>query len=357
VNDKFLKPMRIILCVTNDIVTDQRINRVALSLLNMPAEVVLIGLRRGPTLQLRDAPYRYYRFGMIFSGGFMFFANDLDTLPAVFLVSRIKRLPLIYDSHEYFTELPELIGRKRIKKIWEVIEAFILPRIRYAYTVSSLIAADYHSKYGISMQIVRNLPLRVEDVPVSDRLRKNNDKIIIYQGSLNMGRGLELAIKAMQYTENVCLVIAGSGYMENDLHKLVHRLNLHEKVRFLGRIPSDQLLDYTAQADLGISLEERLGLNYYYALPNKLFDYIQARIPVLVSDLPEMAGVVNHYHIGKVTAVADAFQLALAFNEMLFNTEERKIWTENLEKAASELCWENEEHKLLMVYKSALPVS
>ena len=83
-------------------------------------------------------------------------------LPAVFLASRIKRLPVVYDSHEYFTELPELVGRKWVKKIWESIEAIILPHIKYAYTVSASIAAEYKQKYGINMEVIRNLPFRLK---------------------------------------------------------------------------------------------------------------------------------------------------------------------------------------------------
>ena len=364
--------MRIILCVTNDIVTDCRVNRIALSLLKLPASVLLIGRAFRHSMPLTVYKFRTRRIKMIFKKGPWFYveynvklflvllfqkadllvANDLDTLPAVFLASKIKRLPVVYDSHEYFTEVPELIGRRWVKKFWEGIEAFLLPRIRHAYTVSASIARDYRRKYGIDMQVIRNLPSRVEKILQPQvALKKPGENLIIYQGSLNMGRGLELAISAMQFMENTRLIIAGTGDVEVNLWELTRSLKLQEKVHFTGRIPPEELRQYTIQADLGISLEEKLGLNYYYALPNKLFDYIQARIPVLVSDLPEMAQIVAHYGIGKVNHSHDPYELALVFKEMLSDTGERQIWQSNLEAASGELCWENEEGLLIDLYR------
>lgn len=282
-------------------------------------------------------------------------ANDLDTLPAVYAASRIKKIPVVYDSHEYFTEVPELIGRKWVKRFWEVLESFLLPRIKFAYTVSDSISREYLQKYGIAMQVVRNLPFKIAEKQHPEKLLRNgNEKIIICQGSLNMGRGLELAIRAMQFIDGTRLVIAGTGDVENKLHELTRYLGLQEKVSFLGRILPEELTQYTSQADLGISLEEMLGLNYYYALPNKLFDYIQARIPVLVSDLPEMAAVVRQYDIGMVNHTHDPHELALILTEMLINNSKRQIWQKNLDKAAAELCWENEEPILNGIYRKVI---
>jgi glycosyltransferase involved in cell wall biosynthesis len=367
--------MRIILCVTNDIVTDCRVNRIARSLMKMPADVLIIGTSFPDSMPLSEHGCQTRRLKMLFKKGPLFYAeynlrlffllifqhadmlvaNDLDTLLAVFLASRLKALPAVYDSHEYFTELPELVGRKWVRKIWESIEAMMLPSITHAYTVSASIAKEYKQKYGINMEVIRNLPYRIEKKlkPLTS-LRNGNESIIIYQGSLNMGRGLELAIRAMQFTNNVRLIIAGAGYLEHELRQLTKTLALQEKIHFAGRLSPDELRQYTAQADLGISLEENLGLSYYYALPNKLFDYIQARIPVLVSDLPEMAGVVHQYEIGKVISTIDPRELARTFTEMLTDRIKRNVWLANLEKASAGLCWENEEKKLAAVYHQVI---
>jgi glycosyltransferase involved in cell wall biosynthesis len=158
----------------------------------------------------------------------------------------------------------------------------------------------------------------------------------------------------MQFIDDSRLIIAGTGDVEKELRELTRSLALQEKIQFTGRLPPEELLQYTVQADLGISLEEKLGLNYYYALPNKLFDYVQARIPVLVSDLPEMASIVLEYGIGKISHTHDPFELALVFAEMLTDHYQRKVWQSNLEKAARKLCWENEEGILMGIYQQVL---
>jgi glycosyltransferase involved in cell wall biosynthesis len=230
----------------------------------------------------------------------------------------------------------------------------MLPHIQFAYTVSASIAEEYRRKYGIPMQVIRNLPTKSENLQPQIILKKNREHLIIYQGSLNMGRGLELAIRAMGYISNARLIIAGAGDVEGELRELTESLSLMERVHFTGRITPGELRLYTIQADLGISLEEKLGLNYYYALPNKLFDYIQARIPVLVSDLPEMSRVVTQYAIGKVNHTHDPYELSLVFQEMLSDKNKRREWRSNLEKAARELCWEQEEKILTNIYRQAM---
>lgn len=366
--------MRVVLCVTNDIVTDQRVCRIAGSLLKLCPQVTIIGRHYKKNMGTGDLPCRIYRMRLLFHKGPLFYAeynfrllmyllfvradilvaNDLDTLAAVYVASRIRRKTIIYDSHEYFTEVPELISRPLTRRIWQILERSILPKLAYMYTVSDSIAMDYNKKYGIEMAVIRNFPLRLKKTVRHKKfLRTGDDKIILYQGSLNIGRGLELTIRAVQQMDNVKLIIIGTGDVEDKLRKLVHILGVQDKVSFLGRIPQKELVEYTVQADIGISLEETMGLNYYYALPNKLFDYIQAEVPVIVSDLPEMAAVVRHYDIGMVAQTVDSAKLAGLFTEMLHNTQKRKYWKENLKKAAEELCWEREEHKLLELYRKA----
>jgi len=363
--------MRIILCVTNDITTDQRVNRIANSLKKIPADILIAGTLLPDSIPLTANKFPWHRIKMLFKKGPLFYAeyntrlffyllfikadilvsNDLDTLPAVYIASLFRQKPIIYDSHEYFTELPELVHRPLIKKIWRGIEAMILPHLKYSYTVSSSIASDYNRKFGINMQVIRNLPVLRGIQQSGPPLRKEKEKLIIYQGVLNMGRGLEVAIMAMQYTDNARLIICGAGYFEKELRELTRRLKLYDKIRFMGRIHPEALALYTTQADLGISLEENKGLNYYYALPNKLFDYIQAQIPVLVSNMPEMANIVNTYGVGEVINNGGPEELSEVFRDMLFNESKRSVWKTNLIKAAKELCWENEEKKLLDIYR------
>jgi len=336
--------------------------------------VTLVGRKFSNSPPVNDREYGTRRFRLIFNRGFLFYkffnirlflwllfrksgiivANDLDTLPACWLVSKIRRLPLVYDSHEYFTEVPELIGRTFVRNFWLRIEKIIVPGIVFAYTVSEPIAEAYQNAYTVNFRVIRNLPYRSgHPVRRPDLLPCDPVRTIIYQGSLNPGRGLEFAILAMKYLEKLRLRIFGDGPLRKDLEKLVKENNLSNRVIFMGRVPLNELQSHTNQASLGISLEENRGKNYYFSLPNKLFDYIQARIPVLVSDLPEMRKILDEYNIGMVADSVEPASLARLIDEMMNNEEKRITWKKNLRIAAEEFCWENEEGKLMEIYREA----
>ena len=360
--------------VTNDLEMDQRIHRTALTLMEAGIQPVLVGRLLPGSRKITDRPYGVKRLRLLFRKGFFFYAcynfrlflfllvrrtdllvaNDLDTLPACWLVSRLKGTRLVYDSHEYFTELPELVGRDFIRGIWTWIERKTLPGIKHSYTVCGSISRAYHEKYGISMAVVRNLPLEEKmEARRPDLLFCNPKRVIIYQGTLNVGRGLEQMIQAMQYLENFRFKIFGAGPTQDELQALRDHMGLMERVEFMGRIPFRELKHHTRQASLGISLEDNIGLNYYYALPNKLFDYIQARIPVLVSDLPEMRAVVEAYDIGEILTSRDPEKLAVQVDTMMSDQERRMVWKKNLSRAAGELSWEKEVDQLRDVYRGA----
>lgn len=364
------RSFRICLSVTNDIATDQRVNRIAGSLRHFSDHITIVGRKRKNSLKPVNTDIRFRRFSLLFNKGPLFYAcynirlffyllfhrfdllvaNDLDTLPANFLISRIKKIKLVYDSHEYFTGVPELVNRDFVRKFWERLEKRMVPKIMHSYTVCDSIADIYNQKYGTSMIAIRNLSYCNLNYQDASYKKPSDEKIILYQGSVNKGRGLEMVIDSMQYLDDVIFRIIGDGDILRDLEGLVAGLGLESKVFFTGRIPPDELVQYTAQADIGISLEENLGLNYYYALPNKLFDYISANIPVVVSDFPEMGSLVKKYDIGIATSIRNARELALLFRSMLEDTESIRKWKRNLLRAASELCWEKEEKKLLEFY-------
>lgn len=362
---------RIIVSVTSDLVSDNRVHKYCTTLHNMGFEVLLVGrkLKTSQPLQPRNYPtkrlklifqkgplfyaefnFRLYLF-LLFSKAGIVLANDLDTLPANFLVSRIKQIPLVYDSHEYFTEVPELINRPGVRKIWEWIERMTVPKVHYATTVCESIAAIYTGKYGLPFRVVRNLPAANIYRPAFGET-KNDEKIILYQGAVNIGRGLQQAILAMHYIENAKLVIAGDGDIKPQLEKLVATEKLQDKVEFTGRLSINELALLTPTADLGLSIEEDLGLNYRFALPNKLFDYIQSGVPVLVSNLPEMKAIVEKYQVGEITTSLEPRFLAAKITDALENAEKRSNWLANLPKVAEELTWENEEKIIQKIFSS-----
>lgn len=362
---------RIIVSVTNDLVSDNRVHKVCTTLTNMGFNVLLAGRKLPKSLPLANRAYQTKRFNLIFKAGALFYAeynirlflfllfskfdlllsNDLDSLTANFLVSKLKNKPLVYDSHEYFTEVPELINQPKIKHIWEWLEQKMVPNIKYAYTVCNSIANVYKEKYDTDFKVVRNIPNTIK-IPLTKK--ENSIKIILYQGAVNIGRGLEQAILSMKFIDSAKLIIAGNGDIKPELEKLVEKENLQNRVEFTGRLPLEELSELTPQADLGLSIEEDLGLNYRFALPNKLFDYIHAQIPVLITNLPEMVAVVKHYQVGEITDSLQAKELAEKIKTALFNIEKREKWKVNLKVAASELTWEKEEKVLAEIYSQFL---
>ena len=363
---------KVYISVINDLATDQRVHRVATLLAAEGADVLCIGRILPDSPDLEEFPFRVQRFRMWINRGPLFYAsynfrlcwklltsskpdlliaNDLDTLLANYAAARIRRIPLIYDSHEFFTQMPELIGRRWAQRVWLWIEGGLLPRIRYAVTVNQSIATIYRRLYGTPFRVVRNMPERIGPEDFKNAGREPGAKpMILYQGSLNVGRGLELIIDAMQYLDEARLVIAGSGDIESELRGRVDEKELGQRVQLTGRLMPEDLKALTLQGDIGISLEEDRGLNYRYALPNKLFDYIQCRVPVLCSDLPEMSRIVRSYGVGIATPERDPEKLAAIIRYMLKERAEG-AWKEALERAARELCWEKESDIYLDILK------
>ena len=155
-------------------------------------------------------------------------------------------------------------------------------------------------------------------------------------------------ISSMEYVD-ATLFIVGDGDVRGKLEKLVKKTSLDKKVRFIGRVPFSDLKGITVNMDLGLSFEENVCLAYKYSLPNKIFDYIHASVPVLVSDLPEMRGLVSHYKIGRVLKSRSPKNVASQINDML---DKKDLFYNSLMKAKNELCWENEEKKLVSLFKS-----
>ena len=319
----------VILSVTNDLTTDQRVHKVALTLIKSGFVPLLIGRKLENSHAIVDRSYQTKRMKLLFTKGPLFYAeynfrlfllllfqksdlliaNDLDTLLANYFVHKIKsffyrkEIQLVYDSHELFTEVPELNDRPFVKNTWLAIEKMILPRIKHSYTVCDSISDEYNRKYGIKMQVVRNIPLcnkKTDEKKELNPLVKeySGKKIILYQGALNVGRGIENVIHAMEFINNAIFVIIGDGDITNQLKNIVSDKGLKKKVQFVGKIPFNSLSKYTKRADIGIVLQEDLSLSYRFVLPNRLFDYIHAELPVIASDLPEIKKIFSENEIG-----------------------------------------------------------
>lgn len=354
---------KIIVSVTNDLTTDQRVDKICNTLLALNFEVLLVGRKLHNSQKIKRA-YSTKRFNLWFNKGALFYANynirlflfllftkhnilwsnDLDTLCANYFISKWCNKKIIFDSHEYFTEVPELINRPKVQRFWKRIERKILPKLKHVITVSQSIANLYEKEYNLKVHVLRNVPtLKKQKINV-ENIKIDCKKIIIYQGAINVNRGIESMVKAMQHIDNSILYLLGTGDISEQIETLILKLNLTEKVKMLGAIPLEKLHGYTQQADLGLSLEEDKGLNYRFALPNKLFDYIHAGIPVLVANLPEMKKLVQDYQVGEIIETNEPKHIAKKINTMLLNQKKLDTWKTNAKKAALALNWEKEQH-------------
>jgi len=366
---------KILLAVTNDLITDYRVHRTATTLQSMGFDVTLVGSIFKDKSDLKR-PYTTHRLEMFFrngrlfhfefafrlylftlKGGYdVFVANGLGALPGVGLTAILKSKPFIYDSYDLSTESVEMIGKPFACWFWRLIERLMIRKARRVYTISESIATFLRLKYKINVDLVRNTPEfhLIKNFPPQYRLVHEGLKVLIYQGAVNRGRGLEMIINAMKFLPDAMFFIVGEGEEEKKLEQLVLRTSLYNRVIFYGRVPFEELKFLTMQADLGLSAEEDICLNYRYSLPNKLFDYIHAGIPVLVSGMPEMSKLISKCQIGRIIADRSPEKLAAQIREMLSDGESVKMWRANALHTAKDFNWCKEKNSLIEIYKELL---
>ncbi|MDD3773206.1 MAG: glycosyltransferase [Weeksellaceae bacterium] len=371
---------KIITSVINNYNGDQRVQRVCQSLHKFGFEVEVIATNLRNSDLKTNFPYPVHRIHLKKQEGVLFYvefnwklfrkllkitkkgdillANDLDALLPNYWVSKLRGNPLVFDSHEIFSELPSLTHRKVKKKIWKSLEASLVPKMKYFYTVSKGCADWFEEAYQNRPKIIQNVPMthpKIDEKLIIELPNLNSgEKIMIYQGTINICRGIDKMIQAMQFVENAQLWIVGNGPEKQKLEQLAMDLNVEERVHFFGTIPPAQLKLLTPKADLGLSLEEDGGLSYRYASPNKVFDYIHAGIPVLGTYLPEIKYIIETYGIGMVLKnheiqhIAEKMKLLLGKN--------KSEYAENLKKAAQVYNWEIEEKKLEQIFQPFLQI-
>ncbi len=366
---------KIVFTVTNDLTYDQRMHRICSSLARAGYTVQLIGRERSSSIPLTEKPYKQTRLNCLFNKGKLFYieynirlflyllftrfdaacAIDLDTIVPAYYAGKLKKARLVYDAHELFTEVPEVINRPRVKAVWEWVEKKYAPKFDLVYTVGPALAQLFGLRLNREVHVIRNLPIEADAVKLSSSSQQSSlpPPCIIYQGALNEGRGLEYLIEAMKGID-AKLLLAGEGDLSSQLRAQVKQAGLQDKVQFLGFVAPAELKTLTSRATIGVNLLENKGLSYHYSLANKFFDYIQAGVPQLCIDFPEYNFINKKYDVALLVENCSVNEIKTALQRLLTDKSFYSRLQKNCEQCRQHLNWEMEEVKLLALYEQLL---
>ncbi len=341
--------------------------RICGSLQAVGYNVKLIGVKRKKSTELATQIFEQKRIKIWFEKGVLFYAEyniklffyllfcktdaycaiDLDTIIPNYFASVIRRKKRIYDAHELFTELNEVVNNKPGFWFWTKVESFAIPKFHNGYTVNKFIKDEFGRRYKVDYEIVRNIPIYQ---PANQPINQSSNQII-YQGAVNFGRGFEQLIPAMKNV-NAELHIYGIGNFYSQVEILIKENNLENKVKLFGATLPKDLKEITPTAKFGITIFEAKGLNQYYSLANRFFDYIMAGIPQICVNYPEYKILNDEFDIAvmvdniEVDTLTDAIN-TLSTDEILYNRLKQ-----NCIVAREKLNWQNEEKKLLTFWKN-----
>jgi len=289
----------------------------------------------------------------------IYHANDLNTLPQAIVCSklRLKPKPLIYDSHEVQSDRTGY-NPKTIKRI----ESFMLKFVDQMIVENHTRAKYNEDIYGFYPKTLYNYSEKynIEEKPQINLHKKisinEDEKILLYQGGLQQGRGLELLIEAMDEIEKGHLLFIGGGKLTQTLKEQAEASKQADRIHFLDKVPFQELPSYTREAYLGFQVLQNICFNHYSASSNKLFEYMMAHVPVISCDFPEIKKVVEETNTGLVVDSHKASEIANAVNQLVKDTSLRNQLSENTKQAKEIYNWNNEKAKLLEVYNQFVPI-
>ena len=286
----------------------------------------------------------------------IYFAEDIYTLPVVYFFAKKNNAKIFYNSREIYAHLAGLRNKSIVQSIISRIERTFIKKVDKVFVTGSMDAVYLKESYGINnLVVVRNLPkYQNEIVPIDLKVKlgiPSKAKIILYQGVILEGRGILYLINLLDKINDAHFVIVGEGEFRKKFQKEVKKLELENRVHFIGAVNHNDLLSYTASANIGVALIENISISYYYALPNKLFEYIMSGIPVLASKLPQMEKIINKYKVGECVDMNSKNEVIKVLNNLLNNEMKLKEYSENCKNAAKELNWEVEFEKIKNLLK------
>jgi len=361
-----MKKPRIVCLVSNDLNQDQRMHRICESLYAAGYDVLLIGRQKKKSLPLPDLNFTAIRLKCMFHQGVFFYAElfirqffllwvnkpqivycvDPDTLLAGYFYKTLKTTSLIYDAHEFFEESPEIRTRPLVQNFWKKILSVCIKKVDLSITVGQQLAQILGQKYYHTFNVVHNCPAYRAVKP----FQTSEPKLLIYQGMLNQGRGLEEVIYALHQLPEYRLELAGNGDMEEKLRALVKRERLEDRVRFLGFLEGQELIKFTERPAIGLNLLDEKSKSYFFSLANKTFDYMMAGIPSLQMDFPEYRQI----HEAHQTFVLVPELTVEAIVEALHSFKDFNILNQNNLEAAKYYNWEKENQNLIKIFKGLI---
>lgn len=286
-------------------------------------------------------------------------ASDLYTLPPLARAATTHKAKLIYDARECYPHVAATVGRPWVRWFWQLVEQKMVRKADAVFTVSTSIAQHMAQQYGIRPpDVLYNVPEK-QPVHPSNGLREHlglsTDRVVVlHQGQMRKHRGCHLLVDAFQDVQDASLVFLGYGPLKPQLMDQVRSFGLTDCVHFVDAVPPSQLLPLTASADIGVTLLEDVCLNHRYALPNKLFEYLMAELPVLASDLPEVRKVVVPHDVGRVVNPTERSQLVQVLNDMIQDEGARKRWRTHTPRIFATFSWEDASKHLQNTYHSLL---
>jgi glycosyltransferase involved in cell wall biosynthesis len=363
---------KLLFSVTNDLVYDQRMNRICTSLANAGYDVTLIGRTHSKSPALQSKPFRQKRFRCFFKKGKLFYAEyniklffillfakvdvycaiDLDSILPNLLASKIRGKKRVYDAHELFCEMEEVYTRPRIYKMWKWIEKISVPHFDNGYTIGDFYAQEYKKMYNKNYTVVRNATVlnEAEQLP-----NKEEITYILYQGAVNEGRSFDTLIPAMQHV-NGKMIICGNGNYFEQTKALITKYNLQDKITMTGYIKPLELINYTRNAYIGITIfsDASKSKSNYLSMGNRFFDYMHSAIPQICVNYPEYNKVNSEFEISLLVDDLQEKTLADAINKLLLDKNYYNRLRNNALQCRKQYCWQQEEKKLISFYKNIL---
>ncbi|MBC1937092.1 glycosyltransferase family 4 protein [Listeria grandensis] len=310
------------------------------------------------TKPMRTLMFRSVVFLRMIRAGFrkrydVYHANDLNTLlQAVICAKWLGRSKLIYDSHEVQTSRTGYDS-----PLYGIMERFLLRFVDVCIHENDTRAAYVKERYGFYPEVVHNYPFKQNyDETVSVDLHQQlgippQEPILLYQGGIQSGRGLDRLIEAAPHITTGTIVLIGDGRIKPELEKMVAERNLETRVKFMEKVALEVLPNHTRAAYIGFQLLNNTCFNHYSASSNKLFEYIMSGVPVIACDFPEISRVVKGYEVGLTVDSHDPAAIANAVNELVNQPEKRQNMHQNCLQAREIFNWEQEKPIFLAIYE------